>query len=230
LRLQFVLIPLLALVATPAPAQRESFSSQVLRVSGMGPGPGAQIEPEDEIDAGDVWVTDLNAHQANRVAQGGFRSPVFTPAGDAVMAVRDDTIVRIPLKGGGPEDVFQLDGLVKIVGFSPDGRLLLQADDGTDTPQVGLLAVAEKKLRWLSSDASAAEDKTALDRVRGWERLYGATRVFVRREAPAGKNWTQVWVEEAGKEPFNASQCEKASCGQPSMTPEKGLVVYIKAQ
>lgn len=229
MRLPIVLIvPLLALTA--APAQREPFASQVLKVSGMGPGPGAQIDPEEEIDAGEIWVTDLNAHVTTRVAQGSFRSPVFTPAADAIMAVRDDTIVRIPLGGGAPDELFQLDGLAKIIGFSPDGKLLVQGDDGSDTPQVGLLTVAEKKLRWLSIDPAAAEDKAALDRIRGWERSYGAARVFVRKETSNGRNSTQVYLEEPGKDAMNASQCEKASCGQPSMAPEKRLVVYIRAQ
>jgi hypothetical protein len=218
----------LALALMPvAAAQREPFSAQVLRVAGVAPGPGAATDPDDEIDTGELWVADLNANTRNRIAGQGYRSPVLTPAGDAVLAIRDDVIVRVPIGGGNPEDVFQLDSITKLVGFGSEERLLVTADDGN---MVGFLTLADKKIRWLTPDESLAEDKAALDRIRGWERVYGDVKVSQERQTAGSKRWTDVLVRESGKDALNVSQGEGVSCGQPAYAPAKRLVVFVRSQ
>jgi hypothetical protein len=218
----------LALALIPvAVAQREPFSTQVLKVAGLASGPGAATDPDDEIDSGELWVADLNANTRSRVAGQGYRSPVATPAGDAILAIRDDVIVRVPIAGGNPEDVFQLDSITKLVGFDPDGRLLVTADDNN---MVGFLTLEDKKIRWLTPDESSAADKAALDRIRGWERVYGATRVFAERQTAGDKRWTDVVVQESAKEPLNVSHGEGVPCGQPAFAPARRLVVFVRAQ
>jgi hypothetical protein len=207
--------------------QRETFAAQVARIPGLGSGPGAAMDPEDEIDTGEIWVSDLNANTRTRIAGPGFRSPVFTPAGDAVLAIRDETIVRIPAAGGNAEDIFQLDSITKLAGVAPDGRVLVTADDNS---MVGFLSLDDHKLRWLQPDESSADDKSALDRIRGWERLYGATKLAAARQTAGGKHWTDVVLAETGKEPVNVSQGEGVSCGEPAFAPAKRLVVFVRAQ
>ncbi|MGE5648035.1 MAG: hypothetical protein ACM336_19845 [Acidobacteriota bacterium] len=207
-------------------AQNEPFAAQVLRVAGMAPGSGAATDPDDEIDTGELWLVDLKLNTRRPIASQGFRSPVFAPSGDAVYAIRDDVIVRISLSGGAPEDVFQLDSITKLAGFAPDGRLLLTADDNN---MVGFLTLADKKIRWLTPDESRAEDKAALERVRGWERVYGDTRVATERQTSTSKRWTDVMLHEGANDPVNVSQGDGVFCGQPAYAPAARMVVYVRA-
>lgn len=220
-------IALMLPLASTVFAQRETFSAQVLRVPGMAPGPAAATEPDDEVDSGDLWVTDLGAGTRAKISGQGFRSPVFTQAGDAVVAIRDESIVRIPVAGGKPQELFQLDSITKLVGYAPDGRLLLTADDNN---MVGFLAIGEGKIRWLTPDEASAEDKAAVERIRGWERTYGDAKLSVERQTAGAKHWTDVVLAERGKEPDNVSRCEGAPCGQAAFEPAKRLVVFVRGQ
>ena len=218
---------LMMALAPAAPAQRQTFSAQVLAVSGMSAGGGAALEPDDEIDGGEIWIADLNTNTHSKIAGSGYRTPVFAPGGDAVLAIRDDVIVKIPVAGGKAEDVFQLDSISKLVGFVPDGRLLVTADDNN---MIGFLALPDGKARWLTPDDASAEDKAAVERIRGWERVYGGTKVMVQGKAAGGKRSTDVYAQESGKEPVNVSAGEGVSCGQPAFLPDHKLVVYVRAQ
>ena len=218
---------LMLAIVPAAPAQRQTFSAQVLAVSGMTSGGGAALEPEDEIDGGEVWIADLSSNTHAKIAGPGYRTPVFAPTGDAVLAIRDDVIVKIPVAGGKAEDVFQLDSITKLVGFAPDGRLLVTADDGN---MIGFVTLPDGKARWLTPDDASAEDKAAAERIRGWERIYGGTKVTVQGKPAGGKRSTDVYAQESGKEPVNVSRGEGVSCGQPAFLPDRKLVVFVRAQ
>jgi hypothetical protein len=129
--------------------------------------------------------------------------------------------------GGKAEDVFQLDSISKLVGFGTDGRLLVTADDNN---LIGFLVLPDGKARWLTPDEASAEDKAAVERIRGWERVYSATKLFVKGKTAGSKRSTDVYAEENGKEPVNVSAGEGVSCGQPVYLPSRKLVVYVRAQ
>lgn len=218
-------------LAAPPFALGESFCGVALRAAGMAPGPGVSTDPDDEIDSGSLWLADLNALRSTRITGAGYHSPVFTPAADAILAIRDDRIVRIPIAGDDRQEreVYRLDNILKLVGFLPDGRLLLASDDGT-TLQVGLLTIDQGKVQWLTPNADSPGDRAALERIRGWDRVYGPFRVTTERLAFGEKEWTEVVLEEAGKAAQAISDCQGVLCGQAALAPQKRLVVFVRSQ
>jgi hypothetical protein len=227
---RFALLIALA-IALPAPAfaEGESFCAVVLRAAGMAPGAGAATDPDDEIDSGALWLANLNTLLATRITGPGYHSPVFTPAADAVLAIKDDRIFRIPIAGGDLLEVYQLDNILKLVGFLPDGRLLIASDDGAAL-RVGLLAIEQGKLQWLTPNADSPGDRAALERIRGWDRVYGRFRVTTERQVFGEREWTEVVLEEAGRAARAISDCQGVLCGQAAFAPEKRLVVFVKSQ
>jgi hypothetical protein len=218
-----------SLVAWPLLGQTETFASRVLKVQGMAPGAGAAFDGDDEIDGGEVWIADAAGGKQTRLDKdGGYRTPVLAPGGTHVYALHADAVVRIPAAGGDPEEVLPLEGVTKLVGFAPDGRLLVMVDAG-DPPMIGLLAVDTRKLQWLTPDMNAAEDQAAIARIRNWERVYGEQTLSVDKRTEDGRRWTDVFLRASGKESVNVSRCEKATCGQGSLSPDGKSVLYIRA-
>jgi hypothetical protein len=222
---------LAATLAAPAWAAGEPFYTTVLRASGMASGPGTATNPDDEIDSGSLWLANLNTSRVTRITGTGYLSPVFTPAGDAILAIKDDRIVRIPLGESDPQEegVFQLEDIVKLIGFLPDGRLLVAAGDG-DSLRAGLLTLGDGQVEWLTPDPNSARDRAALARIRGWDRVYGRFRLTTERLSEGDREWTDVVLEEAGKAARTISDCQGLLCGQAAMAPAKGLVVFVRSQ
>ncbi len=224
-------VVVMAALVLPCRAQNETFAAQVLRVSGMAPGAGAAVDPEDEIDSGEIWLADVDAGKAVRVdKEGGYRSPVLAPDGAAVYALRWDAVVRIPRSGGNAEEVMPLEGATKLAGFASDGRLLLMIEGGEGSPvMVGFVSPENRKLKWLSIDENAEADRNALARLRGWERVYGDRTLVVERRTEGNRKWTDVFVRASGKDAVNVSRCEKATCGQGSLSPDGKTAVFIRS-
>ena len=69
--------------------------------------------------------------------------------------------------------------------------------------------------------------------LRGWDRNYGDTRVYVRDERKPGLagdvQWTDVYVKRGAANPVNVSRCDGTPCSQPSLSSDGKLVVFIRA-
>ena len=72
-----------------------------------------------------------------------------------------------------------------------------------------------------------------LTHLRGWERVYGNTKVYVKKETRTDLSglleWTDVYLKQSDKDPRNVSKCDGINCGQPSSSENGRYVVYVKA-
>jgi hypothetical protein len=117
-------------LAMPAAAARnESFWDIVLRITGISANPGQLKGPGDEVEAGDLCVVNLEEPGRWRLLRtGGYHSPIFMLSNTHILALKDQTPVRIPVSGGEAESLSTIPGSVKLVGFSmadPDKVLIL---------------------------------------------------------------------------------------------------------
>jgi hypothetical protein len=84
----------------------------------------------------------------------------------------------------------------------------------------------------LPHDRSSQEHRDIIAHVKGWERVYGGTSVYVKTEVKQGMSgaveWTDVYLER-GTGPVNVSRCDGVNCGQPSLSHDRNRVVFIKA-
>jgi Tol biopolymer transport system component/predicted Ser/Thr protein kinase len=74
----------------------------------------------------DVWIHDLTRNVASRFTFGGGRTPVWSPDGSHIAYVRNDTVYRKPVTGGGVEvELWAGSGLLSVNDWSGDGKYLL---------------------------------------------------------------------------------------------------------
>ena len=225
----------LPLAAAPAPAPAEPFWKKVLRITGVSATPSQQKAPGDGLEmGGEVWVAEVKSGSLRQCSERGFRSPVFTPGGKDLLVAKDDAVWRMSVAGGEAKQLFSVKGLVKLVGFdstNPDAVLALVETERI--LQAALISVSTGQITLLPHDSNSPEDRKALTHLKGWERIYGETKVFVTsatRPGLAGTlEWTEILLKKGRADPVNVSRSEGINCGQPSLSPDGAKVVFIRA-
>ncbi len=216
-------------------AQTEAFLQRVLRVTGISAVPSAQKEGGDEPASGDIWVASLAERTRLRLTRdGGYRSPVFAPGDQGVLALKQGTLVTMPTGGGEARPGHALKGASKLVGFSPErpGEVLVVFEtDGA--PWLGFVALASGQVTRLPHDRASREHRSLIAHVMDWERVYGDTTLYVKAESKQGLTgpveWTDVYLKRRS-EPVNVSRCDGVNCGQPSLSHDGRRVAFVKAQ
>jgi hypothetical protein len=234
------LIPLcwLWMISLAIPLDRawaDSFLTKVLRVTGISVSPSQLKGPDEEGEAGDLWLVNIAQNtQAQLTRDGSYRSPVFAPGDAHILALRGEALVRLPKTGGTPERLHTVKGVTKIVGFDQtdqDQALILLKEDGGAA--VGLLSLTSGHLIRLPYDRTSAEHQRLVTHLQEWERVYGETKLYVKGESKrtlaGAMEWTDVYFKRGETPPLNLSKCDGINCGQPSLSHDGGQVVYISA-
>jgi hypothetical protein len=236
LRSVFILLCLVVMsLSVPVADAADSLLDRLLRIAGLTAAPSQMKGGDDAGDAGDVWVADLERKTINQVTRdGGYRSPVFVPGDDSILALKGDRLVRIAPYSGTVTAVQNLKNAVKLVGFDiqdPD-LLLVLLEIATDGSPLGLLSLQSGNMTALSYDRESGAHRSMLFHIRGQERVYGSTSVYVKSESKRGMarmlEWTDVYLKRGEAPPQNISACDGVNCGQPSLSQDGRRVVFIK--
>ena len=219
------------LLATPASAQ--SLLQKLLRIAGLTAAP-SQLRNPSGAPVGDIWAADVTAGTRRALTEGGgYRSPVFSPDGSSLYALRDDVLVQ--LADGQVTMGVSIPGVLKLVGFdaAAPGELVVLLD-GRDA--VGtLLAVVtphDRRIAPLAVDMNEAAERQMITYIRGDERVYQDARLFTRTETKAGAirpiEWTEVYLQRGAAAAVNVSRCDGANCSQPAMSPDGARVAWVR--
>lgn len=219
-----------------APKPAESFWAKVLRVSGVSHDPSTLKGPGDEVVAGQIWLASPDFGQPRQLTvKGGYRSPVFIPVTNDILALAGTDVVRVPHAGGNARRLFKLDGAAKLVGFSlddPDAVLVL-SQDGSGNRSVGMLSLSSGILAPLVYNPAAGRDLQMIEHLQSWNRVYGDRSVYLERQSKETLSgtveWSDVLLKAGSQSPVNVSQCDEVNCGQPSVSADGTLVVFIKS-
>ncbi len=228
---------LMFLVSLSASLQAAAFLDSVLDFLGISASPSAMKGDGDEGIAGEVWVADLERGTRYLLIGGDtpYRWPVFEPGEKAVLALRNDRLVRIPFTKGAKADVLHtLPDVIKLVGFDrKDPDKLLVVRDQPKAP-LAVLSVKNGTLVALPYNADDIDQRRIVAHVRGDERIYAGARVYVMTESSRGiegtREWTDVYMQRGSAKEQNISRCDGKDCGQPSLSPSQKAVVYIQSQ
>jgi hypothetical protein len=220
---------------TTAPQRpKETFWEWALRFSGISANPNTLKAAEDEVVSGQLWVADLASGTRRKItAEGGFRSPVYFPNGSDILAIQGGYVVRIS-SGGSLARLFSA-VLTKLVGFSFDDPAEVLALTESETGRVSAvrLSLGTGVMTPLPYDPLSTRDHQMLEHMQGWERSYGDTAVYLKRESKLALSGPvevfNVFLKTPGHDPQDISGCDVVSCVQPSLSPDGNRVLFIKA-
>lgn len=226
--------------APPKGAQQKSSSSfvdRVLSFLGISDSPVTLKGPGGEVSSGELWVVDLDSQTRRAIAPGGhYRSPVFAPDGKKILALSGGDLVRLSLESQETMKLFPVADVSKLIGFSsadPESLLILQSGGAGRHSRVGLLSISTAKVTALSYDPASDSDLQMVENLEGWTRTYGGKQLYVRRQTKQTLSgtveWSDVFLRVDGKEPRDVSLCDGANCGQPSLSADGHLLVFVKA-
>jgi hypothetical protein len=214
-------------------ARADDFFDLIMQVLGISATP-SQMKGDSNVSAGQVWITDVErGTRAALTTDSGYRWPVYEPGGQAIVALEGDSLVRIPTRNGKINVLQKIPSVEKLVGFDrkdPD-KLLVILD--RDTVPLALLSLKTGNLTPLPYDPKSKEHRRMLSHVKGEERVYGSARVYVKTEVKRGMEggleWSEVYLQEGEATPLNVSKGDGVDCGQPSLSPDRNAVVYVRA-
>lgn len=223
-------------VPPPPPPRKESLRHRLLRVTGLADDP-TTLKGLDGSASGQIWLAELRDQRTRGLtAGGGYSSPVFMPGRDGILALKGTDIVRVRMGGGAPERLYAVSGITKLVGFDRDApdNLLVVTEDARATTSIGWLSIKTGKIVPIPYDPASSEDRRMVEHVRGWDRVYGDTSVYVKtvtQQSLSGQvEWKDVFLKAGAGKPIDVSRCEQADCAQPSLSPDGQFIVFIKAE
>lgn len=221
-----------------APKRRtESFWHKVLRISGIADSPSTLKSAGDEVESGQIWIAEIRPRRTRKLTDsGGYCSPVFVPRGNDVLSLKGADVVRVSSAGGKPKVLYQITGITKLVGFSLDDpdRVLVLLQDVVGHSGVALLSVSDGKVTPLAYDPASSDDRHMIEHLRGWDRMYSDKSLYVRSQTKSSMagtvEWTDIFLKAGTNAPVNVSKCNGVNCGQPSLSADGQLVVFIRAE
>jgi Tol biopolymer transport system component len=220
---------------TTAPQRpKETFWEWALRFTGISANPNT-LKSGDELVAGQVWVADLASGTSRKItSDGSYRSPVYFPTGSEILALQGDGVVRLSAGGYKTEKLYSIAGIAKIVGFSRGGpaEVLILAEDDAGQVSAARLSIITGTVTPIPFEPQSERDRQMLEHLRGWQRSYGDTTVYVKREPrqtfSGPVEVLNVFLKTPGRNPQNVSGCALLNCGQPSLSPDGNRVVFVK--
>ena len=214
-------------------ARADGLFDRILRVMGISATP-SQMKGDSDVIAGQIWIAELElGRRAALTTDSGYRWPVYEPGSESVVSLKGESIVRISVKAREVKVLHTIPGVEKLVGFDGDQRdnLLVVLND--DTAPLAMVSLKTGQLTPLPYDAKSKDHRRMLSHVKGQERLYGASRVYVKTESKQGMEgaleWDDVFVQQGDATSRNISDCDGVTCSQPSLSPNGMAVVYIRA-
>jgi hypothetical protein len=223
----------------PAPAKTPtSFTERLLKFLGISASPGTLKGPGEGVSRGVLWLADLQTNTTRTLTSGdGCRSPIFLTGANEILALRGIDVVQVPAVGGEGKKIYSVAGIVKLVGASsadPGTVLILLQGDSGGRPKVGLLTVSTGAVTPVPYDPASSQDLQMVENLEGWSRTYGDRRLYVKRQSKQALSgtveWSDVFLQVGSQPPVNVSNCDGANCGQPSLSEDGRLVVFVRAE
>ena len=126
----------------------------------------------------EVWIVDTRTGRATKIGEGA--SPMFSPAGDQLIWIRDGHFWSAPIIGGREHKLFEIRGIVGAPAWSPDGAQLAFVSSRGDHSFISIYEPRTNRLRFIapSVDRDTAPRWSADSRRLAFIRLFNVTDTF----------------------------------------------------
>lgn len=223
---------------TPTPTPVPTWWQKFLRVTGISATPAKQKGSVEPVVSGHIWIADLQENTRKRLTgESGYRSPIFVDKDQNILMLRSDEVVQIPVSGGQVKTLFKVKGALKLVGQNlddPDKVLMLT--EGEDKKiDIALLSLSNGQLTLVPYETNSTEGESMFAHLAGWNRTYGKTEVLVAEIVKKDESgsivakWSDIFIKRPDQAAVNVSKCNGTSCGQPSLSQNGQLLVFVKA-
>jgi hypothetical protein len=230
--------------ATPSSAKNpykqsaaEPLWQKLLRVAGVSATPSTQRGPRDEPKSGVIFAANLdNLTMRPITTEGNFRSPVFAPDDRTVFALRGNKVIRISADTGRLEELFVLDGAYKLIGFDRDDsdELFVVLSGNAQRFSPAVVSLTSGRASAIPFDRDSAANQRILSFLKGSDRVYGNRKLFVasttKDDVGGTLEWTDVYLRDGDAPSVNLSRCSGVNCGQPSLSVDGRLALFIKEE
>src|SRR5437667_12110535 len=100
MRKALALIACAALLFCQYVTAQDGLLNKLLRITGISATPSQQKAPSEEIEAaGEIWISNVKTGTLQRLGhEDGFRSPIFGPNDETVLAVKGETLWQLSLQ------------------------------------------------------------------------------------------------------------------------------------
>ena len=216
-------------------SRKSDWVNRIMLMAGIGASPVAQRTVFAPVE-GDIMLIPSGGGEAQEVTQtGGYRSPIFLPGDDYLLALHGDRLVEISIAGGPPTEIATIAGM-----SSPASKLV--GIDPNDSNQAFLLVEAEEDSRVMLFDRSSGRTWAVTDRptseqeesmfsyLRGERREYGDIRLFVEPQSDPMKRWTDVFIQRGGERAVNLTNGSGVSNRQPALATGGRHVAYVRVR
>jgi hypothetical protein len=221
-------------LSTAAAGPPESLLARLLRIAGLTSAPSQLRGPRDE-KPGQLWTATLEAQTTRALTRdGGYRSPVFSPAG-AVYALKGDAIVVVG-SDGTVSSVQTVPGIVKLIGFEGTvaDDIVVLVDSAKGGSPLATVALKSGALTALPYDPHSDQERQMVAQIRSQDRVYGDLNVYTKTNSKQLLSrpieWTDVYVQRGTTPPRNVSACDGVDCTQPALSPDRRTVVYVRSE
>lgn len=225
------------LVFFPQNKSHDSFWQKMMKFFGVSSNPSALRGGVTEGGPvnGSVWLVTVSDLATTKLtADSSYSSPIFLAQGEHVLALKGKHLVEISTADGKTAQVCSVADIYKLVGFDRENltSVLVLTEKGDGEFSVGLLSLPTCAISPVSYDPLSEDDQRLLQHLEDWDRVYGDTKVFVlnqtKRSSTGVVEWTDVFVKTAGGDAINATHCDGVNCGQPSLSVDGKLIVFVK--
>lgn len=226
---------------TPSTKRTQSFWRTVAEIFGISSNPDQQKGPGDVVKIGHIWVVGLapgSSPTKFSAGAGVYRSPVFLGNSRDVVVLKGEAVVKVLAADGSEQVLFPyVKGISKLVSVGKNAQgsesilALIEVPNGC--PVIATLPVSGGD--WTPVPYAGVEEDTVLiDQLRSWTRTYddgGFVLQVQDVENCTGvtvKPTTNICLKPKDLPWRQVTRCDPANCSQPSLSPDRTKVVYIK--
>ena len=197
---------------------QESLLKTLAGFFGISQSPNQLRSGSGEAVAGEIWLVPAAGGAKTRLTrEGGYRSPIFLPDGKALLALRDDALVRVDLPGGSVTELAKVPGVTRLVGAArerPDDVAVVAVSDGRS--RIEILERGSGRRRIVRHDPQDSRDRLMLAYAEGDDREYGSVRVYTDEQSTSIRQWTDVFIQSGGGPAVDLTNGNGLSSRQPA--------------